>query len=208
MKTSKVTIRNNNLRYHLSPVLENWIEVICDFTNNYDNSDALYWYNERANVGALASALTLSDSYVLEEYSCPKSYHGEKWQGRSDIFFVCGNQGYVAEAKQCWVSISRRSKPFYEKVNNLLKEAREQAVSSEEKECRKLGVVFIVPYIPKTETDNKNELISHFQSSLSKFDYGAMAYAFPEKGEVINTTGYLYPGVACLFRQTKRINAL
>ena len=111
MARTGITIRYEKLRRHFSPILEEWTKLICRYTEEYDPKDALYWYNERATLSTLAHAIVRTNSIALEEYRMKKhSIHDGQWEGRADLFFVCGKTEYVAEAKQMWLSISSRAK--------------------------------------------------------------------------------------------------
>jgi len=182
------------------------MNIIDSFTNDYDNEDALYWYNERATLSTFASAISRvhKDSHVLEEYRTDKKddEHG-KWNGRADLFFVIKRTEYVAEAKQLWVSISCRAKKNVQKMKDSLKLARKEVVSSTDIVKYKLGIIFVVPLLPISELDSLEERKEEFIRQVNEVDYGAMAYTFPSdclaKGKK-----YFYPGVACCIRVPKR----
>lgn len=58
----------------MEPVLKSWLAVNQAFISGSKN-DCLYWYNERANVGAFAAAIWKAEGahgLALEEYSAKK----------------------------------------------------------------------------------------------------------------------------------------
>jgi hypothetical protein len=70
---TKVVIWNDRLRPDFQPVLTEWIKVIRSHSE-FDPSDPLYWYNERASLSTFASALARTGSHVLEEHSSRKNH--------------------------------------------------------------------------------------------------------------------------------------
>lgn len=203
----QVKVREETLRPHLYPILEEWVEIISTYTNEYDPEDALYWYNERATLSTLAAAITRQPyrTFVLEEYRTEKRDDERgKWPGRADLFFVCHRTAYVAEAKQVWVSISSRAGESVAKITKALHLARKEAVKGKSLEHRRLGIVFVVPRLPLSELDDRHERIRDFISDLDKVDYEAMAYAFPDAAKVRGKY-YIYTGVACCIRQPRKV---
>ncbi len=202
----RVTFHQSGLRGHFQPIMAEWVKVISRFTNNFDNEDALYWYNERATLSTLASAAAICDCHVLEEYRAEKRGKGDnKYMGRADLYLACGRTEYIIESKQLWVSISRRSYKTLDSIILSLKDARKDAAASNPGGVSVLGALFVVPYIPPKEIENKDELIDKFIKLLKGVDYDVLAYVFPEKAQTFTKKGKLFPGVACLLRAPRRL---
>lgn len=202
-----VIIRTQMFRSHFQPILHEWIDIINRYTNNYTEEDALYWYNERATLSTLAGAIwkTGANNFVLEEFRIDKeSRRDGSWQGRADMFFVCGRKQYIVEAKQLWISISNRSHISTDKITAALQIARNEVVASKSDDEIGLGIVFIVPHIPPTEQDQKDFLIKKFIDEILKVDFEMLAYTFPANGNVKSEKGFLHPGVACCIRRPKK----
>jgi hypothetical protein len=208
MERTRVTIRYERLRRHFRPILEEWTKLICRYTEEYDPTDALYWYNERATLSTLAHAIVRKKSFVLEEYRMKKhSIHDRPWEGRADLFFVCGKTKYVAEAKQMWLSISSRAKRsrWQKRIGEKLNIAKHEAVQSKEHQgLQAIGVLFVVPYVSDRDSEETESLTRDCITQMSDLDYDAMAYAFPRGTQVKSKAGYLYPGVFCFIRVPKK----
>lgn len=203
----KITIRDDRRRIHFGEILDEWCNVIEKYTNEFSPDDALYWYNERATLSTLSVSAGRKDFHVLEEYRADKKGNksGEIYKGRTDLYLAKGHTEYVLEAKQIWVSISgRESNNTNKKIISSLTKARVDAAASNINKLPVFGVVFAIPYIPKTYIKNSEALIKNFTSSLNNIDYDAMAYVFPKKSKAINDRGEFYPGVVCVIRAPRR----
>ena len=203
----KVTIRDNSCRGHFTKLLNEWCNVIERYTEEYDQKDALYWYNERATLSTLSVAAGRSDFYVLEEYSTQKydRSNNNKYKGRSDLFLGIGRSSYVFEAKQIWVSLSERAKDPKSKIKLSLRDARrEVVVSNAHGTMSSYGIVFAVPFIRKSYWNDRSQYLDKFIGILKDLDYDAMAYVFPDNGKTITEDGTYYPGVVCVIRSPRR----
>lgn len=87
-----------------------------------------WFYNERATLGFFISGLIReSDAVVLQEFSCHKGMKQRKSKslGRSDLFFVFKNEGYLLEAKWSCNAVNQRSN--FTDAEKWAREALEQA---------------------------------------------------------------------------------
>lgn len=201
---NKVIVRTETFRSHFLPILNKWADIIEQYTNNYNNDDALYWYNERATLSTLAGAIWKENqnNFVLEEFRIDKESKRDcSYPGRADMYFVCGRSEYIVEAKQIWVSISDRADSTTDKINKSLRDARRDSTKSKSDGEKVLGIVFVVPYISESEQKRKDDLIKTFIKELRDVDCEILAYTFPDKANVKSDDGYLYPGVACCMRR-------
>ena len=67
---------------HLEPILKRWHDINVEYCDKYE--DAMYWYTERTNVGALSTAVWLSGSQALEEFSATRGFGKDQREGRAD----------------------------------------------------------------------------------------------------------------------------
>ena len=71
----------------LHDVLNKWIDINIEYIEKYQFSDAMFWFNERANIGALAGAVWRLGGVALEEYSTIKGKGEGEYKGRNDLYF-------------------------------------------------------------------------------------------------------------------------
>lgn len=186
----------------LAPILREWSRWIESYSNEIDRSDALYWYNERANLGTLAAAAARRDSYVLEEYRTFKALASVRWTGRADLWIRCDQREYLAEAKHLWVSSEVQPESLIRSINTYLQAAcADAACHPPIANCRRLGIVFVVPYLARTRHSERWEYERRFRAIVEEIPVAARAFAFPKKAAPINDQQYLYPGVACCIRE-------
>lgn len=81
--------------------LQQWNRSLNDFTRasaalGPDKADLPYWYNERVDVGFLASAIWRSGGVVLEEYSTRRVEGRKTFPGRADIWWMTRDGRSVA----------------------------------------------------------------------------------------------------------------
>ncbi len=173
-----------------------------------DPKDALYWYNERATLSTLAHAIVRTNNIALEEYRMRKnSIHQGPGEGRTDLFFRCGRTEYVAEAKQMWLSISKRAKrgSWRNRIGKTLYKARREAVQSKDYGgMQAIGILFVVPYVLDREPAETKTLIEDCINRMRELEYDAMAYAFPKGAQVYSKADYLHPGVFCFIRVPRK----
>lgn len=200
----EVLVRSAALRYYFKPILEEWTQIVTQYTEREMPKDALYWYNERATLSTLAAAIARKKHPLLEEYRTEKGRGHNSWAGRADIWFKCGEKAYVGEAKQLWISITRGASLAKVKVNSTLRGARSEAIDSKYLGAKGLGIVFVVPYIAKSKNGDASYLINEFKKAIYQIDCDASAIAFPHNAETTNEEGYFYPGVACCIRLSRR----
>lgn len=175
---------NSGFPTGFSSFIESWFEVIYDYERKtrYDGErgDSIYWYNERANVGAFASALSRNNASVIEEYPCIKGRGADKGLGRADISFFYRNDWYLAEAKLHWKKLSPRSSiSFDEKIlNESLMDAKRSWHG--DKGTIPLGLNFVVPSI---HPSHKNSITNYVKSCIAQLEEtnpcGFWAYCAP-----------------------------
>jgi hypothetical protein len=95
--SNQIIIKDNGPLF-MQPVIKQLFINYAEYSNKHKN-DALYWYNERTNVGALAGAIWQQNGMALEEYGAKKGNPESKWQGRVDLFFTIGKINVISECK-------------------------------------------------------------------------------------------------------------
>ena len=191
----------DELRNDFTPIFQEWRGWVERYTDEVDPQDALYWYNERANVGTLAAAAARTGSYALEEYRTPKAHESEQWPGRADLWLRCGSRQYIAEAKHLPVSSAMKPGTLSTTVDAYLKAACADAACHPPSDgCRELGVVFVVPYLARSSHGRRSDYVQTFQATMGTMAIDTCAFAFPRGGGPVNASGYQYPGVACCVR--------
>lgn len=188
-------IRNSKLGW-LSPVVDGWIEVVQKYSKRFDGEDAIYWYNERPNIGALAAAAWTSGLIAIEEY---KNFKGEKQtdkaEGRTDLYIADRNGKYdaVIEAKLQWWP----DEALEPKIAAACKDAKLNHDTS-----LRLGCVFSVPkWVAKTyQRTTVADALNLFKKNKSDL----VAWCFPGVANQLRPTNqyrkFVYPGVIMTMR--------
>jgi hypothetical protein len=162
-------------------ILTSWFKVIHDYARRSDG-DAIYWYNERANVGAFASALSRNNCPVLEEFVCQKVWKTDKWPGRADISFYQQGVWYLAEAKNKWKVLSDRTTSIDTKkyLDESCNDAR--AAWQGIQDCVPFGMTFVVPWIRPENQGNIQIYMDALIDGIKKDTYcDFWAYCAPGK---------------------------
>ena len=199
---AEIEIKDNSLNF-LQPVFEQWIKVHRDYIEQSKEGKNLYWFNERANLSALAGAIWRSGGFASEEYSAPKGDSGK--MGRVDLHFIYSGREIICEAKHDWLylPIQKSSKEYWSKViepslNNAMEDAKHTKKANIADIV--LGITFIVPYWdakadstkpPITKTDMKKQLTDLTERNCSFYAYLENQQTEPQKsksgGEAYNS---------------------
>jgi len=190
----------------LSCEIEEWRHLIEEYCKRME-MDVPYIYTERALVGTFAAAVWRAGSISLEEYSTTKGLRKGRGirerPGRADLWImpkVMGKHphGCIFEAKWIWLDIGRKSSlnDLPSKCKELLRRAREDAKKVREA-GKRLGLVFVIPYLSKRWKRDVEQHIERFISQLKKVD-ADIAWTFPSPK--FTEGNHVYPGVAMLMR--------
>jgi hypothetical protein len=137
--------------------------------------DVPYHYNERATLSLLAGAIWRSDenNFVFEEFRTEKKRAEVVYKGRQDIWFRVSGQACYGEAKQQWIPLYR----VRNDVNKLLsvleqemKAARQAlpTIPTLELPAFGLGILFVTPYILKTNISVAHDNLTKHQKALEE----------------------------------------
>lgn len=198
MRNFGICIRYRELK-NVEAILEKWHEIYVSFSEKFPN-DGLHWCNERASISTLAGAAWKAGEFCLEEYSITKVKSKERRLGRADLWFTCESNEYYIEAKQVWVSLSKKARSSIQKIKDALKSAKKDAgrVRGKSGKWHSLGIVFAVPYLALSKEEYLDERLEMFMDEIKKINYDIMAYAFPPGYRGLKYNGDIYPGVVLI----------
>lgn len=144
--------------------------------------DAIYWYNERTNLSALAVAAWKTGFVGLEEYTMDKSHQKQVFRGRGDLWIVADNWECFFETNLHWLSARRMPKNSdiaIECLNEACADARKIPVENSTQ--HRIGIAFIIPC-----TYDIVEVQDHFDQLFSQFDacsIDAISWCFPHSNK-------------------------
>lgn len=143
---SEYKIHNQHDLGWIAPILKSWIKLNQEYIDICDN-DCLYWYNERANIGALASAANRAEFYSLEEYSTKKGPENKSQNGRVDIYITDENNSLISEAKMLWLKLGPQTRVSLDDHFNRVTQKAEYDIKHtlHANQYDALGVSFIAP---------------------------------------------------------------
>lgn len=209
---SGVKIKSDSELRKLKPVLDNWVEIVQEYSRAFQNHDACWWYTERANVGILAAAAWRTKGWLaLEEYSTSKRRDGTgSKNGRCDLYMAKNNHdnSFAFEAKQAWQTM--RSDDI-SKILGQLAKARKDAGNLERVEAEtRVAACFVIPKMPSRHADDHfdNQILKWLDYVIKNVCWDAVAWVFPKKGRQIKNGAEtrIYPGVLLVLQEKCRAN--
>jgi hypothetical protein len=132
------------------------------------HNDVPWWYNERANLSVFAGGVWRSGGHAFEEFSDKKRkmgmttgrLHGS-YAGRVDMYFETRyGEEYYLEGKACESGAARAGHDPRPRIKSLLDWACDDVRKFHPHGCRRLGVVFVKPYIRRQLVVDLNKQIS------------------------------------------------
>jgi hypothetical protein len=177
--------RINNFSDGFSCVLKSWFDIIMQYEEQ-TYGDAIYWYNERANIGSFAAALARNKISVIEEYSCLKGKGADKGPGRVDLSFCYRKQWYLVESKIKWLSLTPKGR----NLKNINIKACEDAKRSWQQATYTipLGLTFVVPSIGPQYKERITECVQAIIKQLENDNSHAFwAYCAPGRLRELQT---------------------
>lgn len=165
------------------PILKRWLSVMDEYHAD-TGGDHFYWYNERANISALAGAAWRSKCSAICEFQHNKKRGDETYLGRCDLFIQSKERDFYAEAKREWVSLKPKCS-WTERFMGIRDFALKDALSTQNDDpYTVLGVSFIALYMPKSRAHLVNEQIDSLINFLGKRPYDGAAWYFPKDQRV------------------------
>lgn len=162
-KIKNLKTTNKDIQW-LEPVLIQWLKIHRDYVEEVNCEDALYWYNERANVSAFAGAMWKCGGFALEEYSAFKADETENSKkGRIDLYLQSHGNAAVCEAKMTWIYLCEAHKQqtnFSSAISEAIKKASDDVSKTLKTNTNSLGIAlnFIIGY-SKEDVDTTDSLI-------------------------------------------------
>jgi hypothetical protein len=184
----------------LESTIKLWTKINCIYATALKEEDALYWYNERPNIGALAAAAWKTNLLAVEEYAAMKrSRITGKQSGRIDLYIANSSIDACIEAKQCWVTPGTRLATLEEKMNAALRDAKK-----DDDAHQRIGVVFYTMRVRSYDT--AESALRHEIERVREIKPDTLAWCFPKETRRLESekpehTGFVWPGVIMALKE-------
>jgi len=186
----------------LKGILNEWIDANIRLVREW-REDVPWWYNERASISVLAGAVWLKGGLAFEEFAEDKSSGQKghpKYRGRIDLYLKVGEQQFIAEAKWCWSGALRVNERTAGHIRQTLKRAYADIRRCPSNGQRKLGVLFVTPYIPASEQKNVDNHIKKWLAAIREVECSCSAWVFPKESRHFGGEN-ICPGVVVLIKE-------
>ncbi|MBM3505791.1 MAG: hypothetical protein FJX65_18235 [Alphaproteobacteria bacterium] len=195
----------------LKPVFPIWNRLIqryISFCASDDGgpTDVPYFYNERVNVGLLASAASIAGLSALEEFITRRAHRGRSGRGRSgrgraDLFLCNRRKGVTLEVKQVWLRKRTRHKRLMKIVEKELKWAPTSPGSATYGSCL-IGVASL-----DEKPDGKD--VRQFIKKFKTLSPDVVAWSFPKSCRAFSSKEdsryrLWYPGVVLAIHLSRK----
>jgi len=170
---AKIVVKEHKKDFQkLKPIFEEWLKLNRDYIELMESDDNLYWYNERANISALAGAVWRRGGFALEEFSAEKGSKRERKIGRIDLYFHFQGLDAICEAKHLFLYLPEHNKKcLKDKIEDNLRFAFDDLkTTTAATEYKNLGLAlsFIVPYYVEGKDVNATE--GELDAALQELD--------------------------------------
>ncbi len=190
---------NKKTNAKLKEIFEEWLNVIKDYCDYEDYEDSPYYYNERATLSSFVGAIWRQGEIALEEFSSIKGSasqnEDEDKKGRIDLWFKCGTDSFICEAKQKWHTI-----PY--SIEKLVTDAKKDIEKSKKHyECLSSAMTFWTPMFKTVESieDALNTLLHDVKNALKQGNIDMYCLIAPKKARNLQAgDGNYYPCVILL----------
>jgi len=189
-----LTVSDNLTGFH--EILAKWIWIHHEAGERWNWDDCIWWYGERASIGALAAAVWKSGGIALEEYTTRKGGETNGFKGRSDLRISHDSKKYTIEAKQIWPGLGNPSDGHSSQISKALNQAHCDLNKSQTNESEQLAVVFASPSLPVSSLSEIPKAVKDWLDIVAKVDADAKAWLFPEQARGLRVVeeGRIYPG--------------
>ncbi len=203
MALTSIGFNDGSLMRDFAPIFQNWFEI--HQTYKWNNTDPLYWYNERANVGTFAGAVWRSGFHALEEYSSTKRPDEDQDKnfeklGRVDLWIYPNEMEYVIEAKQVREKVGDN---FSGVINSALKKAVGDVAKSTEGglvNVKYLGLTFIIPMLTAADRDDYTGWFKNYTDTSKEVKCDFFANWFQDVPLPIRDDKLAQPGISVFGR--------
>jgi hypothetical protein len=205
--------RSHGIRINSYPVLKNVLknwQNLNDSPEWLEDGDAPWWYNERASLSFFAGAIWLSSGWAFEEFSTDRTVttkgKAKRKKGRLDIAFKIKDTFFLAEAKQCWPTLTGKNITNVSRyVTQTLDQACEEVRQVRERGYKYLGIAFVAPSIHESRKGNLEVLLAELIGRLLAIRGTTIAWTFPEIARELKPdnrrSSYIYPGTIVIIKK-------
>jgi hypothetical protein len=199
----------------LAPLLREWIRANAVYVEQCEDTDAPWWFNERAALSVVAAAAWLAGGIALEEYAAPKARTGaqQRFSGertRCDLFVsfrkkgrAGGNHNFITEAKIIWPELD--SPKLAQLVDQGIDKVRRDARRTlNDGYSRRLGILLVSPCLTRVGMDDWREHALRFVKVLKALDGVAVAWFFAKQPLLWRGKREYYPGSALVISPLRR----
>lgn len=183
---------------HWNTLLEEWCKIHERYCRMVER-DAIFWYTERSNIGALAGAAWLSGWAAMEEFTHDRRVKHSNARGRADLFMKSPVSEYFVESKLVWCR--EGSNPRTARARKGMRAACKDARTLHQEEdtgIKRVGVVFAIPSLPVGDCRTLPSVLSEFVTIMHSDGLDAVAWCFPPGAELRVSGRREYPGVFLL----------
>jgi len=194
-------------REALTALLEGWIKATAKYSKASGDSEAGYFWGERASISILAAGAWLADGVALEEYQTEKTRAGIGQNGRADLYVHIGPSRIGIEAKHRWTSASWSDDVLQKHLQACLAEAVSDAKELGN-EVRRYGCVFVVPRFKKDVASGK-EWQATIEAERERIirlagPVDAWAWCFPPEAATLEFDDLIYPGALVAIQSAEK----
>lgn len=172
-------------------------------------TDVPYHYNERTNVGLLASGAVLGGATVLEEFHCTKGGpDASERKGRADLYVATFDWGVEIEAKQAFVNGLWSESRVVSAAGRVIEKAYSDVVLARRTYTARYACAFLPVWFPRKEHPSAKELNQLTRTLMRTEGVDIWAWSFPESArqfidsEKDGSTSY-YPGIVVGLREVR-----
>jgi hypothetical protein len=190
-------------------LLWEWTSIIERMVRGWrSEAHVPWWYNERASLSPFAGAIWRTGGVAFEEFSAKRktrtpNARGDtvRRRGRVDLQFSYRGTDFIAEAKQAWPKIGRRSRSSVGEVNAALLQASQRANTVSQGWGKKLAIAFAAPRFPKSELDCERQLLQNWRDIIRGVKCDGNAFLWLHDCHQIEDEGDVYPGGGIFIRR-------
>ena len=181
---------NGTYEAQLKPILNEWVEIIKEYSRLSSGHDALYYGNERSSVSTFAGAVWSAGYFAHEATPSWKHDDNRRYFGRIDLWFwkKRARYNYFVEAKQKMPILTdninvKRQTEYLNKWLSISVDAAENNVKEwGMQDARHCGLLFLVPRIKKEQFKKANvrNILNRFNESVDRTESDFYSYVYPD----------------------------
>jgi hypothetical protein len=185
--------------------LVQWLRINRDYieeSENFQYRDSLYWYNERANIGALAGAMWKCGGFAVEEYSSSKG-DGDTAQknGRVDLYLYSHGKDAICEAKMDWIYLCKNQRRnFDETIEAAMARASEDLKHTlEAYQAGSCGIALNFIAARWKQGEDVSDSLESLRTSVERSQCSFFAWLKNDSGaDIVNSNGSVFNFIALL----------